>query len=163
MTHQIIQKALKNLNCSVQLRSYIDVLLKQTMENIAKQVSRTTETFRKRISKTRYDKTVLEGIQKETTIKLNDVLNKIAELKNEITEKDKYVNLCQTRLSNRAQRPGPELCRDRVQETLMTELRTLEETLKNLNLVMAEVKYRLCYVIGTKCFDESISNVFCCS
>lgn len=139
MTHQVIQKALKHVNTSVQLRSYIDVLLKQVLESTQKQVYRTTEMFHKRISKTCYDKTVLQGIQKETTIKLNDVLNKISELKNEISEKVKYVNLCQTRLNNRSQRPGTELCRDRVEASLKKEHKMLEETFKNLNQLMIEV------------------------
>lgn len=46
------------------------------------------------------------------------------------------------RLANRAQRPSVELCKDAVQDTLLKELKTLRETVANLNQILLEVSFK---------------------
>lgn len=124
---------------SKQLRSFIDIMLNHAMESVSKQVQRVNEAFRKRIADTRLAKEALEHLQKDTLQKLKDIASNIVELQTEIAAKEKYIKLCQNRLENRAQRPGPELCNDRVQHTLAVELQTLQQTIAHLNRMIAEV------------------------
>lgn len=135
-----MQKTSKLIAESKQLRSFIDVLLNHATESVSKVVQRVNEAFRKRIADTRLAKESLEHLQKDTLQKLKDIATNIAELKTEIEAKEKYMKLCQNRLENRAQRPGPELCNDRVQQALAIELQTLQQTVAHLNHMIAEVK-----------------------
>lgn len=111
------------------------------MESVSKQVQRVNQAFRKRISDTRLAKETLECLQKDTTQKLKDIAANMIELQTEIAAKVKYIQLCENRLKNRAQRPGPELCNDRVQQALTAEYRTLHQTLAHLNQMIAEVMH----------------------
>lgn len=143
LTHTLVQKTSKLIAESKQLRSFIDIMLNHTMESVSKQVQRVNEAFRQRIADTRLAKETLENLQKETLQKLKNIASNIVELKTEIAAKEKYIKLCQNRLENRAQRPGPELCNDRVQQALAVELHTLQETVAHLNCMIAEVIYTL--------------------
>lgn len=139
LTMENIQNAAKELNTAKPLRSYCDVILKQVIEDLTNQVSRTNEAFMKRISEIRYAKAALERIHNETATKVNDITRNITRLEKELADKEGFVALCQTRLANRAYRPGPELCKDNVHNTLSKELQTLKETVVNLNKMLAEV------------------------
>lgn len=144
MTHALVQKTSKLIAESKQLRSFIDIMLNRAMESVSKQVLRVNEAFRKRITDTRLAKETLEILQKDTLQKLKDIAMNIIELQMEIAAKEKYIKLCQNRLENRAQRPGPELCNDRVQQALAVELLTLQQTVAHLNHMIAEVMFDLC-------------------
>ncbi len=135
-----IQNTAKELNTAKPLRSYCDVILKQVIEDLTNQVSRTNEAFMKRISEVRYAKAALERIHNETATKVNDITRNITRLEKELADKEGFVALCQTRLANRAYRPGPELCKDNVHLTLSTELQTLKETVVSLNKILIEVR-----------------------
>lgn len=102
---------------------------------------RTNEAFTKRISETRYAKTVLEGIHNQTALKVNDMSWNITNLMKELAEKEGYLALCQMRLANRAQRPGTEMCQDLVQGALMDELRKLRMTVGSLSQMLTQVRY----------------------
>ena len=138
-TSNAIQNTAKELNSAKPLRSYIDIILKQMVEDLTNQVSRTNEAFSKRISETRYAKTVLEGIHNTTALKANEMTRNITNIEKELAEKEGYLSLCQMRLANRAQRPGVELCQDRVQNTLVNELKALRETVGSLSQMLTEV------------------------
>lgn len=49
--------------------------------------------------------------------------------------------LAHTRLGNRAQRPGMELCRDLVETTLVNEVRELRANVAMLQQTLAEVSF----------------------
>lgn len=71
----------------------------------------------------------------------------ITKLKKALAEKEGYMALAHTRLGNRAQRPGIELCRDLVETTLVNEVREMRENAAQLQQMMAEVsilKLRVC-------------------
>lgn len=143
-THAMVENTTKELAKSKQLRSYFDVLMKQIIEDISKQVYRLNEIIRKRIAEYRRAKLVLEEIHKQSALKVNDVLKNIAELEKEMLEKEGYVRVCQMRLGSRAHRPTTELCDDKVEATLAREYRTLRETVINLNQMISEVTLYVC-------------------
>lgn len=164
-----IQNAVKELNTAKPLRSYCDVILKQVIEDLTNQVSRTNEAFMKRISELRYAKAALERIHNETATKVNNITRNITRLEKELADKEGFVALCQTRLANRAYRPGPELCKDNVHTTLSQELQTLKATVVSLNKMLIEVRCscRICPlfspVYGSANFyllDESNITIF---
>lgn len=63
----------------------------------------------------------------------------ITKLKKTIAEKEGYMALAHTRLGNRAQRPGIELCRDLVESNLINEVRELRENVAKLQQTLVEV------------------------
>lgn len=67
----------------------------------------------------------------------------ITKLKKTISEKEGYMALAHTRLGNRAQRPGIELCRDLVETNLVNEVRELRENVAKLQQMMAEVSRQI--------------------
>lgn len=143
-TRVAIQNTAKELNSAKPLRSYIDIILKQFVEDMSNQVGRTNEAFTKRISEARYAKTVLEGIHNNTAQKVNDMSRNITDLEKELADKEGFVTLCQIRLANRAQRPGVELCQDQAQLMLMDELAQLRVTVGTLSQMLAQVTIIIC-------------------
>lgn len=113
--------------------------MNRTIEELSKQVDRTSDEFRKRIADTRHSKQTLECLQMTTQQKISEILKNITELQNELEAKETYLKLVYNRLENRSLRPGPELCKDRVQETLTAELQTLQETVHHLKCMIDEV------------------------
>lgn len=167
MTLTNIQNAAKELNTAKPLRSYCDVILKQVIEDLTNQVGRTNEAFMKRISEIRYAKASLERIHNETATKVNDITRNITRLEKELADKEGFVALCQTRLANRAYRPGPELCKDNVHTTLAKELQTLKETVTTLNKILIEVccvvwrsSFRCPNFLFYFCSDKSNATLF---
>lgn len=70
---------------------------------------------------------------------VNDMSRNITKLKRAIAEKEGYMALAHTRLGNRAQRPGIELCKDLVEINLVNEVRELRENVAKLQQMLAEV------------------------
>lgn len=168
-TRENIQNTSKELNSAKPLRSYIDIILKQVVEDLSNQVGRTNEAFEKRITETRYAKTVLEDIHNQTARKVNDMCRNITNLEKELAEKEGYVSLCQSRLANRAQRPGIELCQDNVQKTLIDELTSLRATVGSLSQMLTQVNRKeqatvLLNLLETFSFNrQSLHNVTFCT
>jgi len=52
----------QEIKCAMSLRSYVEILFKQVIEDISNQFSRTNETFRCRMEEMRYTKIKLEGL-----------------------------------------------------------------------------------------------------
>ncbi|XP_031632761.1 tektin-3 [Contarinia nasturtii] len=132
LTHTLLQNSSNEVASSKQLRSFTEISLSRTFEDISKQVNRTTEQFCKRIGDTTYSKCALEEQQNQTQLKINDIKKNLINLQTELEAKEKFLVLCKNRLENRALRPGTELCKDRVHETLVNELHTLQETIHHL-------------------------------
>lgn len=127
-----IEGNVKELNSAKSLRSYVDILLKQVVEDIDTQIQRTNEAFKNRIADMRYMKVKLEGLHCATANQVNEITRNITKLEKELAEKEGFIALSQMRLGNRAQRPGLELCKDRAQDTLMMELSSLRTTCQKL-------------------------------
>lgn len=136
----MVTKTIKEIATSKQTRSYFDVLLKQVIEDLSKQIYKLNEIFRKRISEYRHAKQLLEEIHKQSAQKVNDINANVAALEKEMYEKEGYVRVCQMRLGSRAQRPITEMCADNVEATLMREYQTLRETVVKLNQMITQVE-----------------------
>lgn len=125
---------------SKQLRSFTDIALSRALEDVSKQVNRTSEEFYKRIGDATYAKSSLEAQQNQTQLKINDIKKNLINLQTELEAKERFLMLCQNRLENRALRPGTELCKDRVHGTLVNEMQTLQETIYHLKHMIRKVK-----------------------
>lgn len=140
LTHTLLQNSSNEIASSKQLRSFTDISLSRTLEDLSKQVNRTTEQFCKRIGDTTYSKCALEEQQNQTQIKINDIKKNLINLQTELEAKETFLILCKNRLENRALRPGTELCKDRVHDTLVNELHTLQETIHHLQHMIKKVR-----------------------
>lgn len=140
LSEDLIRNASNEIASSLQLRSYTDITLNYSIEEIEKQIDCTSDEFCKRIDDTHYANTTLEGIQSQTQQKINDILKNITELRTELDAKEKYLILCKNRLENRTLRPGTELCKDRVQDSLFVEMQTLQQTIEHLKQMIDQVR-----------------------
>jgi poly(3-hydroxybutyrate) depolymerase len=71
----------------------------------------------------------------------NEMTRNITRLEKAIAEKEGFMALAHTRLGNRAQRPGIELCKDLVEISLVNEVAELRENVAQLQHMMAEVRH----------------------
>lgn len=159
VTNTNIENTAKEINSAQTLRSYIDQVLKQAAEDIRAQVERTNAAFCKRISEMRYTKTKLENVHKETVHQVNELTRNVTNLEKEIAEKEGYVALAQMRMANRAHRPGIELCKDNVYNSLKKELGALRETVAKLDKMLVQSRATLRYLLNTQVMQEDEINL----
>ncbi|KAI4462307.1 tektin [Holotrichia oblita] len=126
-TRQNIERAAKEINSARPLRAYVDTLLKQVFDDLWNQYNVVNDSFRRRIEETKEAKTKLEMQHLETVRQVNEMTRNITRLEIAIAEKEGFMGLAHTRLGNRSQRPGVELCRDLVETNLVNEVRELRE------------------------------------
>lgn len=69
----------------------------------------------------------------------NEMTKNITRLEKNIAEKEKFIALAHTRLGNRCQRPGLELTRDIVEESLAKEVSDLRDVVAQLQQTLFEV------------------------
>ena len=69
----------------------------------------------------------------------NEMTRNITRLEKAIAEKEGFMALAHTRLGNRAQRPGIELCKDLVEVSLVNEVGELRLNVAQLQHMLAEV------------------------
>lgn len=144
LTEDLIRNASNEIASSLQLRSYTDITLTSTIEEIERQIDCTSNELAKRIDDTHYAKTLLETVQSQTQKKINDILENMTELRTELDAKLKYLNLCTNRLKNRTLRYSTELCKDRVQDSLIVEMQTLQQTIEHLKQMIDQVSNISC-------------------
>lgn len=61
-TTKNIELCKQEIKCAMSLRSYVEILFKQVVEDISDQFNRTNESFRTRMEEIRYTKMKLEGL-----------------------------------------------------------------------------------------------------
>ncbi|XP_053688785.1 tektin-1 [Sabethes cyaneus] len=159
VTNTNIANTAKEINSAQTMRSYIDQVLKQAAEDIRQQVERTNAAFGKRISEMRYTKIKLENIHKETVHQVNELTRNVTKLEKEIAEKEGYVALAQVRMANRAHRPGFELCKDNVYNSLKKEMAALRETIAKLDQMLVQSRATLRYLLNTQVMQEEEINL----
>lgn len=71
----------------------------------------------------------------------NEMTRKIIEIKKSFGLKENFLALAHTRLGNRAQRSGMELCRDLVEANLVNEVAELRKNRDLLQLMISEVSF----------------------
>ncbi|XP_037936189.1 tektin-1 [Teleopsis dalmanni] len=158
-THQNLETNSKQLNSASQLRAYIDLILKQFCEDMQNQTDRTNDAFESRIKETKYVKQCLENKHNDTLHHIEEVQRNMQQLEKEIADAHRSMTLCQTRLSNRARRPGLELTCDTVQDALYHELEALKATLCKLKQNLMENKASLRYLLHVQLMQEEEINI----
>ncbi|KAK5645087.1 hypothetical protein RI129_006387 [Pyrocoelia pectoralis] len=130
-TKQNIARGANEINSARCLRSYVNTMISQVMDDLRGQANLVNESFRRRIDETKEAKVKLEG----------------------------FMALAHTRLGRRAQRPGIELCRDLVELNLVNEVRELRDNCATLQQLLAEAQASLRYLLKTQIQIEEDINV----
>uniref|UniRef100_A0A1B6D5E5 Tektin n=1 Tax=Clastoptera arizonana TaxID=38151 RepID=A0A1B6D5E5_9HEMI len=158
-TQNNIDQARKELVSGRPLRSYVDQILKQVIEDLWQQYYTVNEAFKRRIEEYKECKAKLENLHFETVRQANEMTRNITQLEKALEEKEGFVALAHTRLGNRAQRIGIELCRDEVQIKLENEVKDLEEVCSTLQQMISEAQASLRYLLKTQVQIEEDINV----
>lgn len=158
-THRNIEQNAKELNTAAQFRIYVDLMLKQFIEDMETQTMLTNNAFDTRIAETKHVKSVMERKHHDTMNHINEINMNIDAIKKEIQDTEGYLKLCQTRLNNRATRPGLELTCDKVQEALYKELNGLQDSINKLNEKLKDNKASLRYLLHTQIMQEEEINI----
>ncbi|NXP81924.1 TEKT5 protein, partial [Ramphastos sulfuratus] len=143
---------------SVKLREHAEAELESISQEMWNFFVSTNLAFNNRIAEVadaknklqvQLDKTLQEILQTEDTIML---------LERSIKAKEYSVKVAQTRLEERTRRPNVELCRDSPQVQLITEVFTLENTLRTLKQRLQEAHDTLQMLVNNKSkLEEDIS------
>lgn len=158
-TKQNLERAAKEINSARALSTYVDIILKQAIEDLINQFHAVNDAFRRRIEETKESKTKLEMQHSETVRQVNEILRTITRLEKSIAEKEGFMALAHTRLGNRCQRPGVELCRDLVESQLINEVRELRENCASLQHMLSEAQASMRYLLKTQIQLEEDINV----
>ncbi|XP_056632646.1 tektin-1 [Diorhabda sublineata] len=158
-TQESINKAAKEIACARQLRSYVDILLKQAIDDMDMQCNATNNAFRRRIEEIKDIKMRMEVQHSEVMRQANEMTRTITKLEKALVEKEGYMALAHTRLGNRAQRPGVELCKDLVEIALVNEVAELRGNCAILQQKMAEAQASLRYLLKTQIQLEEDINI----
>uniref|UniRef100_A0A1B6M9P2 Tektin n=1 Tax=Graphocephala atropunctata TaxID=36148 RepID=A0A1B6M9P2_9HEMI len=158
-TQQNIDRAAKELVSGRPIRSYIDQLLKQAIEDLWKQYHLVNDAFRRRVEEYKEAKAKLENQHFETVRQSNEMVREITRLEKAIADKEGFMALAHTRLGNRAQRRGVELCRDEVEIKLINEIEDIREAVTKLQQMLAEAQASLRYLLKTQVQLEEDINI----
>jgi len=145
-----VLKAESERNSSVTLRSMIDEILQETYDDQQKQCDNVNLSFAKRIEETEKAKTKLEDHLAKVEGEIGDMEFNIHSLREAIKDKEAPMQVSQTRLDTRTQRPNIELCRDRVQYKLVNEVGEISYNISRLTDMLQESEASLKDLIRQK-------------
>ena len=120
------------MKASQRLREAIFATLEKTKNDLEAQRRATEYAFRKRIHECEQAKNELEWQQTNTKEEIAAMEGDIAALEQAIENKMAPMQVAQTRLENRTQRPNVELCRDIPQYQLCHEVAEIEGSINEL-------------------------------
>jgi len=126
------QRATSEMRASTALREAINNTIEQTANDLEAQRLRTEYAFRKRIHEVQMAKDEVEWQQNNTKREIDVLMDDIRGLKQAISDKDKPLEVTETRAENRTYRPRVELCRDAPHDALINERNTLKNTVSSL-------------------------------
>ncbi|XP_050304973.1 tektin-1 [Anthonomus grandis grandis] len=158
-TNNNIEKAAKEINSARQLRAYTDIIIKQAISDLWDQYNAVNSAFKRRIDEIKEAKTKMEVQHSEIVRQGNEITRTITELEKSLQEKEGFMALAHTRLGNRAQRPGVELCKDSVEIALVYEVAELRSNLAAMQRMLAEAHASLRYLLKTQIQLEEDLNV----
>ncbi|KAH1017146.1 tektin-1 [Dendroctonus ponderosae] len=158
-TKNNIEKAAKEINSARQLRAYTDIIIKQAIDDLWNQYNAVNSAFKRRIAEIREAKTKMEVQHSEIVRQANEMTRTVTSLEKSLAEKEGYMALAHTRLGNRAQRPGMELCKDFVEIALTNEVAELRRNCTSLQHMLAEAHASLRYLLKTQIQLEEDLNV----
>ncbi|NXS11174.1 TEKT1 protein, partial [Neodrepanis coruscans] len=138
-----VEKADKQRNNSLALRALIDNILLQTANDMRKQCEMVNIAFRNRVKEVKDAKHKLETLLAMVMDETASQEKNIASLKKAIADKEGPVKVAQTRLEVRNHRPNVELCYDRVQHGLMSEVQEIAKNIQRQEaLAQAETELK---------------------
>ena len=127
------QRAIAEIKGSIALREAINNTIEQTANDFESQRFKTEFAFRKRIHELQMTTDEIEWQQRNTKREINVLSEDIRGLKQSISDKDKPLQVAETRSENRTYRPRVELCRDAPQDGLKNERNELQNTIRSLS------------------------------
>ncbi|XP_013403743.1 tektin-1 [Lingula anatina] len=142
-SNENIEKAERERNNSVQLRTIIDGVLQQTCNDMQKECECVNIAFQKRIDETKDTKGKLENHLSRVIAQIKEMEENISRLQKAIADKENPMKLSQTRLDTRAERPNVELCRDPVQYRLISEVTEIQMSIDALRERLAQAESSL--------------------
>ncbi|EEZ99614.1 tektin-2 [Tribolium castaneum] len=114
------------------LREALFVVRERARNDLRAQRDRVDFTLRKRIYETQKARNELEWQQFKMREEMDKLLKEIKTLEDALLAKTDALKLCETRLENRAYRPGFELARDETETGLKNEVTQLRQTRNDL-------------------------------
>lgn len=145
-----VLKAESERNSAVTLRSMIDEILQETYDDQQKQCDNVNLSFSKRIEETEKAKNELEDHLAKVEVEISDMEDNINALNFAINEKEPPMQVSQTRLDTRTQRPNVELCRDPVQYKLVNEVGEISYNISRLTEMLQESEASLKALVRQK-------------
>uniref|UniRef100_A0A8D0G9I4 Tektin n=1 Tax=Sphenodon punctatus TaxID=8508 RepID=A0A8D0G9I4_SPHPU len=135
-----VEKADKQRNNSLALRALIDRILSQTASDLRKQCEMVNIAFKNRVKETKDAKNKLEVHLAKVMEEIASQEKNIAGLKKAILDKEGPAKVAQTRLETRTHRPNVELCRDKVQYRLISEVHEINNNIQRLKETLAQAE-----------------------
>jgi tektin-1 len=131
-TRANIQAAERERVNSLEMRSLVDRVLQQVADDISKQVANTNLALEHRIEEVRSARNKLADHHAKVTEEEKKMEDTIAGLERAIESKRKPLELAESRIVTRKQRPNIELCRDPAQYRLVEEVEELQRCISSL-------------------------------
>ncbi|XP_058804036.1 tektin-1 [Phymastichus coffea] len=159
LTKKNIEESAKEILTGKKIRSNIDRILKQIIDDLIKQKAATDEAFRLRIEETKEIKGKLELQHSAIMRQAHEMTRNITKLEKVIAEKEAFIALAHTRLGNRCHRPGLELTCDQVEKSLTKEIADLREVVTQLQQTLFEAQASLRFLLKTQMQLEEDINI----
>lgn len=128
----------------IAMRESLFVSREKARNILAAQHDRTEHTLRKRIFESQRSRNEMEWQQLKIREEMEKCLAEIATLENAWRDKMNALKLAETRLENRAQRSGMELCCDEPYRGLCDEVERLKNTIQMINEKTTMAKNTYC-------------------
>lgn len=128
------------LSDSSTFREAMRVMRESAGNDIKAQQDATDYTLRKRIYQTQKARNEMEWQKLKVQKEMNMLGKEIIQLEEALMSKTSVVKCVETRLENRAYRPGSELCKDEVESGLKSEVLQLKRTKEDLTEIIEHAK-----------------------
>ncbi|XP_022599792.1 tektin-2 [Seriola dumerili] len=138
-----VSRAQEAMQVSQQMREDMSLTRAQLQNELETQRRATEFALRKRNHHEEQARDELEWQIKTTEDEMTEMESDIHGLDTDLQAKTAALKLAHTRLENRTNRPGMDLCRDEVQHGLVTEVNQLEATILALKQKLSEAQHSL--------------------
>ncbi|XP_023250707.1 tektin-2 [Seriola lalandi dorsalis] len=138
-----VSRAQEAMQVSQQMREDMSLTRAQLQNELETQRRATEFALRKRNHHEEQARDELEWQIKTTEDEMTEMESDIHGLDTDLQAKTASLKLAHTRLENRTNRPGMDLCRDEVQHGLVTEVNQLEATILALKQKLSEAQHSL--------------------
>lgn len=138
-----MQKADKQLNNSLALKTLVDQILSQTANDLRRQCEVVDTAFVNGLKETKDARNKLADHLAKVMDEIASQEKNIEVLENAITQQEGPAKVAHTRLENRTYRPNVELCRDVAQYRLIREVQEIKHNVARLEETLAQAQIQL--------------------